>query len=80
MFTILFLLSMERRIDLKETPGYYKTSKARKQSTIENFSTYEWKNDNFRRPLIVSLNKCFDLIKTIFNLVNSREPVLKWKI
>lgn len=36
MFTILFLLSMERRIDLKETPGYYKTSKSRKQSTIEN--------------------------------------------
>lgn len=62
---------MERHIHLEDTPGYYKTSKGRKQST------YEWKNDNFRRPLIVSLNKFFDSIKTIFNLVNSREPLLK---
>ena len=50
MFTILIFTNMERRRDLKETPGCYKTSKGRKQSTIiENIliSTYEWKkNEN----------------------------------
>ena len=71
---------MERRIHLEDTPGYYKTSKGRKQSTIiENIliSTYEWKK---KWQLIVSLNKCFGLIKKNFNLVNSREPLLKWMI